>query len=112
MSTIFCCYSVTPFRLRQLDHEAKFGAFVRWTGIQTTSSVLVDSSSLVSDAPYAIQLRRQINYGPQESIRYFVSASNGADFAEVTGDDFLKWDFDELNSYLAINGPKDLEIPC
>ncbi|KAF2808302.1 uncharacterized protein BDZ99DRAFT_51551 [Mytilinidion resinicola] len=84
MSAIFCCSAITPYPPRQLDHEAKFGAFIRWTGIQTTSSVLVDSSSLVSGAPYAIQPVRQINYGPQESIRYFVPASNGADFAEAT----------------------------
>ena len=90
MSAIFCCSSITPYRPRQLDHEAKFGAFIRWTGIQTTSSVPVNSSSLVSGALYAVQLVRQINYGLQESIRYFVPASNGADFAEATEDDILK----------------------
>ncbi|KAL9120833.1 MAG: hypothetical protein Q9187_002612 [Circinaria calcarea] len=98
MSAVFCCSSISPFRPRQLDHEAKFRTFMRWAGLQTTSLVPVDGS-LVGSAPYAIQLVRQINYGPQESIRYFVPASNGSDFAEATEDDLLKSNFDKLNSY-------------
>ena len=77
---------------------------MHWAGLQTTSLVPVDSS-LVSSAPYAIQLVRQINYGPQESIRYFVPASNGSEFAEATEDDLLKSNFDKLNTYLIMNSP-------
>lgn len=109
MSAIFCWEAITPYHPRQLDHEVKFGAFIRWTGIRTTFSVPVDGSSLVSSAPYTIQLVRQINYGSRELVRYFVPASNGADFAEATEDDLLEWNFDKLNLYLTINGPKELE---
>ncbi|KAL9130055.1 MAG: hypothetical protein Q9217_001659 [Psora testacea] len=98
MSAIFCCSSISPYRPRQLDHQAKFRAFMRWAGLQTTTLVPVDGS-LVGSAPYAIQLVRQINYGPQESIRYFVLASNGSDFVEAIEDDLLKSNFDKLNSY-------------
>ncbi|KAL8706817.1 MAG: hypothetical protein Q9201_000188 [Fulgogasparrea decipioides] len=98
MSAVFCCSSISPYRPRQLDHEAKFRTFTRWAGLQTTSLVPV-GGSLVSSAPYAIQLAKQINYGPQESIRYFVPASNGSDFAEATENDLLKSNFEKLNSY-------------
>ena len=77
---------------------------MRWAGPQTTSPVPVDGL-LASSAPYAIQLVRQINYGPLESTRYFVPASNGSDFAEATEDDLLKSNFEKLNSYLIMNSP-------
>ena len=104
MSALFCCSSISPFRPRHLDHEAKFTTFMRWTSLLTTSLVPVDDS-LVSGAPYAVQLVKQINYGPQESIRYFVPASNGSDFAEATEDDLLESNFEKLNSYLIIISP-------
>lgn len=100
----FCCSSISPYRPRQLDHEAKFTTFMRWAGLQTTSPVPVDGL-LISSAPYAIQLVRQINYGPLESIRYFVPASNGSDFAEATEGDLLESNFEKLNSYLIMNSP-------
>ena len=62
--------------------------------------------SLVSTAPYAVQLVKQINYGPQESIRYFVPASNGSDFAEAEEDDLLTSNFEKMNSYLIMNSSK------
>ena len=77
---------------------------MRWAEPQTTSLIPVDGS-LVSSAPYAIQLMKQINYGPQESIKYFVPASNGSDFAETTKNDLLKSNFEKLNSYLITNSP-------
>lgn len=98
MSAIFCCTSINPYRPGRLDHDAKLDAFMQWAQLQTTSLVLEDNSSLVSNAPYAIQLVRQVNYGPQESIRYFVPASNS--FAEATEDDLLKINFEKVNSYL------------
>ena len=108
MSAIFCCSTISPYRPRQLDHESKFKIFLRWAGLQTTSLIPIDGS-LVSSAPYAIQLVRQINYGPQESIRYFVPASNGSDFAEAIEDDLLTSNFDKLNSYID-HGQKSHEL--
>lgn len=102
MSCFFCCSSIKPYRPRRLDHEAKFRTFMRWAEPQTTSLVPVDGS-LVSSAPYAVQLVKQINYGAQESIKYFVPASNGSDFAETTENDLLKSNFEKLNSYLITN---------
>jgi hypothetical protein len=87
LGAFLCCSSISPYHPRRLDHEAKFDAFMQWADLQTTSLVSGDGSSLVSSAPYAIQLVRQINYGPQESIRYFVPASDGFDFAEAIEDD-------------------------
>ena len=106
MSAIFCCSSISPYRPRQLDHEANLRSFVHWASLQTTALVPVDGS-LVSSAPYAIQLVKQVNYGPQESTRYFFPASNGSDFAESTEDDLLDANFGKVNSYVIMNSPKN-----
>ena len=111
MSTIFCCSSISPYRPRQLDHEAKFRSFIHWAGLQTTALVPVDGS-LVSSAPYAIQLVKQINYGPQESTRYFSPASNGSDFAESAEDDLLDANFEKVNSYVIMNSPTSSRSRC
>ena len=104
MSVLFCCSSISPYHPRQLDHEAKFTTFMRWANLQTTSPVPVDDS-LMTSAPYAVQLVRQVNYGPVELIRYFVPASNGSHFAEATEDDLVESGFEKLNSYLIVNSP-------
>lgn len=111
MSAIFCCSSISPYRPRGLDHEAKFRTFMCWATSETTSLVSVEGSSLVSSAPYAVQVVRQINYGQQESTRYFVPVSNGSDFTEVTEDDLLKSNFDKLNSYVFMNRPPRVTDP-
>ncbi len=105
MSAVFCCSSISPYRPQQLDHEAKFRTFTSWAGLQTTSVVPADGS-LVSTALYAVQLVKQINYGPQESIRYFIPASNGSDFAEAEENDLLTSNFEKMNSYLIMNSSK------
>ncbi|KAF2105213.1 hypothetical protein BDV96DRAFT_617900 [Lophiotrema nucula] len=55
----------------------------------------VDGSSLVKSIPYTIQLVRQINHGPQESIRYFIPMANDTDFVEAMEDHLLKWNFEK-----------------
>lgn len=105
MSNILCCSSIRLYRPRQLDHEAKFRAFMSWAGLQTASLVPTDGCSAASSAPYAIQLVRQINYGPQESIRYFIPAGNGSNFMEATEDNLLMSNFEKVNSYESINSP-------
>ena len=100
-ATIFCCSSVSPYRPppRPLDHETKFRAFTRWALLQKASHLIVDDlSSIVDNAPFVVQLVRQINYGPQESVRYFVPASDGSNFAETTENDLVKSNFEKLNS--------------
>lgn len=64
---------------------------------------LVDGLSLVKSVPYAIQLVRQINHGPQESVRYFIPTANDTDFVEAMEDHLLKWNFEKVNSYVVIS---------
>ncbi|KAF2963867.1 hypothetical protein GQX73_g9698 [Xylaria multiplex] len=97
MSSIFCCSSIKAYRPARLDHEAKFDNFMRWT--QADPGVPANGSSLVSDAKYAVQLVRQVNYGPQESIRYFIPVGNNAAFLEVSEDALLSANFQKLNSF-------------
>ena len=104
MSAIFCCSSISPYRPRLLDHEAKSKAFMRWASLHKSSLSVDDESALtVNSAPYAVQLVRQVNYGPQESIRYFVPAKNDSDFTETTEDILVESNFEKLNSYLTDN---------
>ncbi|KAM5527050.1 MFS multidrug transporter [Fusarium oxysporum f. sp. phaseoli] len=99
MSAIFCCPDIKPYRPRWLDHEPKFTAFLRWTNHLTTPLATEDDFSVVNNAPYAVQLVRQVNYGPQEVIRYFVPAENDSIFMETTETDLLNANFEKLNSY-------------
>ncbi|KAL5382851.1 hypothetical protein PMIN02_009818 [Paraphaeosphaeria minitans] len=99
MATIFCCSFFTPYRPRPLDHDGKFTKFTRWSTSQRTSAVLDDNpSSLVNTAPYAVQLVRQINFGPQEAVRYFVPTT-GDEFVETTEDSLIEANFEKLNSF-------------
>ena len=53
------------------------------------------------DPPFAVQLVRQVNYGPLESKRYFIPAKNGPEenaFVEVTEQDLIQANFQKLNS--------------
>ncbi|BCR96437.1 uncharacterized protein AKAW2_21377S [Aspergillus luchuensis] len=98
MSSIFCCPSINPYRPRKLDHEDKFEAFMQWTKLE--SSPTLDLASVGADTvPYAVQLVKQVNFGPQESIRYFAPAGTGSQFVEVAEGDLIDWNFEKLNSY-------------
>lgn len=51
------------------------------------------------NSPFAVQLVRQVNYGPLESKRYFVPLEGGEnEFREVVEDDLIKANFQKLNS--------------
>ncbi|KAI0521405.1 hypothetical protein F5B22DRAFT_596742 [Xylaria bambusicola] len=97
MPSILCCSSIKPYRPTLVDHEPKFTQFMRWA--KSDPVVSADESSLLSSAAYAIQLVRQVNYGPQESIRYFVPASGSSDFLEVTENELIPENFEKLNSF-------------
>lgn len=101
MAHIFCCSSIRPYRPQKLDHEAKFNAFMRWAEFQT-SQAPTGGSALASSALYAVQLVRQINFGSQESIRYFIPGVTGSECIELAEDDLLKWNFEKVNSYAKI----------
>jgi hypothetical protein len=92
---IFCCANFAPYRPNVLDHESKFSAFINWAkanGKPTAST----ASSLVG-VPYAVQLVRQINFGPQESIRYFIPTEFSG-FQEINERYLIDANFEKLNS--------------
>ncbi|KAM7191214.1 hypothetical protein V8F20_009392 [Naviculisporaceae sp. PSN 640] len=97
MSAMFCCSSITPFRPRYLDHEAKFSAFIKWAGKEPAPD---SDSSLVPSAPYAIQVVKQVNYGPQESIRCFVPCHSN--FKEATEDALVEANLKKVNSPVSV----------
>ena len=84
---------------QKLDHETKFEAFMQWA--KSESSPTQDRLlSLANIAPYAVQLVKQVNFGPQVSVRYFAPAENGLGFVELAEHDLLEWNFEKLNSYV------------
>lgn len=54
---------------------------------------------LVLKPDFAVQLVRQVNYGPLESKRYFVpNGSNDGGFIEISEDDLIQANFQKLNA--------------
>jgi hypothetical protein len=104
MSSLFCCGSVKPYRPARLLHEDKFKAFMAWAEFLKDSSPFIGDGAekvdlIVLQPPYAIQLVRQINYGPLESKRYFIPVKgNDDEFTEVVEDDLIHANFQKLNS--------------
>ena len=106
MSAVFCCSKIEPYRPRRLDHESKFVAFMTWIGNTTTPLLPRHEHLSISNAPYAVQIVRQVNFGAQESIRYFIPVDGESHFAEATEDDLLEANFEKLNSYSYISDPQ------
>lgn len=103
MSSTFCCESIKPYKPRRLDHESKFTAFMNWA--QDTNADAQpeenadDSTSKLTNAPYAVQLVRQINFGPLESKRYFIPlGGDEGPFNEIFENDLVEANFKKLNS--------------
>jgi len=90
--SLFCCTSIRPYRPRYLDHESKFTSFMSWAATATPE---LEEASL-SSSPYAIQLVRQINFGPIETKRYF--AHHDGSFVEITERDLSDANFRKLNA--------------
>ncbi|KAM0260043.1 hypothetical protein ACHAQJ_002967 [Trichoderma viride] len=97
MPDLFCCPSIKPYRPRRLDHEEKFDRFMQWA--KFASSNPSEGYLLITDSQYAVQLVKQVNFGSQESIRYFIPASNGIEYVEITESNLLEANFKKLNSY-------------
>ena len=100
MAALFCCDSITPYKSRQIDHEAKFTAFMTWAQAQSTTDENNEKPNLDQLAPpYAVQLVRQVNFGPLESKRYFVPVT-GQDgpFVEITESEMINANFKKFNS--------------
>ncbi|KAI1148028.1 hypothetical protein F4825DRAFT_435465 [Nemania diffusa] len=97
MPSILCCSSINPYRPKKLDHEPKFNSFMSWAKSDPTEPA--NGSSIVSSAPYVVQLVRQINYGRRESIRYFIPDTNSSAFLKATEQDLIQANFEKLNSF-------------
>jgi hypothetical protein len=71
-----------------------------WATFPKTVSPSQEALNLVDPkTPYAVQLVRQINYGPLESKRYFIPSEDKDEaFVEVTEKDLLTANFQKLNS--------------
>ncbi|KAF3074471.1 hypothetical protein CFAM422_003836 [Trichoderma lentiforme] len=80
MPALFCCSSIQPYRPKRLDHEHKFDKFMQWA--KSTSAKPDVVPILIVSADYVVQLVRQANYGPQESVRYFMTVNDGIEFTE------------------------------
>lgn len=100
MSSLFCCDSVQSYRPQILSHEQKFRMFMLWAKYprnSVISTVAVDLLSLKPD--FAVQLVRQVNYGPLESKRYFIpSSSSDGGFLEISENDLIQANFQKLNA--------------
>ncbi|KAL5352303.1 hypothetical protein ACLOAV_002250 [Pseudogymnoascus australis] len=106
MAGVFCCLSgPKPYRPQILSHEPKFEAFLRWMPASQDASTVgtIEGKSILSDdsSTYAIQVVQQVNYGPLESKRYFISGDGGrgTNFYEVTEGDLIQANFEKLNAY-------------
>jgi hypothetical protein len=103
MSSLFCCESIKPYRPQYLLHQQKFSSFIDWASYPRDASLCGGEVGMASfaelDPPFAVQLVRQVNYGPLESKRYFIPAKNGENvFVEVVEDDLIQANFQKLNS--------------
>jgi hypothetical protein len=103
-NNVFCCSNLQPYRPKTLDHEPEFTDFISWAaraslGTSCAAEKSSDTSGATEHYPYAVQLVRQVNYGPLESKRYFVPQDNPAkDFVEVTVEDLVDANFEKVNS--------------
>jgi hypothetical protein len=87
------------------EAEARFDEFIGWAKSITdsgddTGTGTGAAAGIGADAPYAVQLVRQRNFGPLESKRYFVPATGGAGdgFVEVTERDLVSANFAKIDS--------------
>ncbi|KAL2073709.1 hypothetical protein VTL71DRAFT_11035 [Oculimacula yallundae] len=105
MSGIFCCSSFKPYRPKQLDHESKFSAFMKWSNSSAVATSINPSkpvTTLLNSSAYVVQVVRQKNFGALEWKRYFAVVANSgvvADFNEISGQDIIDANFEKLNSY-------------
>ncbi|KAJ4413865.1 hypothetical protein N0V82_008266 [Gnomoniopsis sp. IMI 355080] len=101
MSSLFCCGSIQPYRPQTLSHEHKFKTFMSWAICPRESTASPDPVDLLALKPeFAVQLVRQVNYGPLESKRYFVPrGSDDGEFLEIAESDLIQANFQKLNAY-------------
>ncbi|CAH0027374.1 unnamed protein product [Clonostachys rhizophaga] len=101
MASLFCCDGVLPYRPQHLDHEEKFRTFMQWAKFPRDSFVQGDNGYFSRTSPsFAVQLVKQVNYGPLEAKRYFIPEQGGTgNFVEVSENYLIEGNFEKLNSY-------------
>lgn len=100
MLSLFCCDSIQPYRPQTLSHEHKFKTFMSWARHPRESAASSNTVDLISLKPeFAVQLVRQVNFGPLESKRYFVpgGVSNSV-YLEISESDLIQANFQKLNA--------------
>lgn len=104
LTPIFCCPHITPYRPRILDQESKFNEFLEWALLKITSEISSDYDTSSPVPEYAVQLVKQVNYGPLESRRYFIPRRDlcEVEFIEVGEQWLIDNNFEKLNSYVYI----------
>ncbi|KAH6963213.1 hypothetical protein FAVG1_10942 [Fusarium avenaceum] len=99
MSSLFCCSSIEPYRSQYLSHQSKFNNFMAWASFPKDSSPGEVNMSNVAPS-FAVQLVRQVNFGPLESKRYFIPTDAiEDDFVEITEGDLIQANFQKVNTY-------------
>lgn len=90
--------SYKPYKSRRLDHEGKFDSFMDW--VNTSDTVDIQNAELPDlDPPFAVQLGRQVNFGPLESKKYFIPTNDSdGPFKEITESDLIQANFQKLNA--------------
>ncbi|KAE9574362.1 hypothetical protein CGCF415_v004647 [Colletotrichum fructicola] len=106
MSALLCCESLKPYKALCTDHEVRFTRFMAWA--KDGQRTVIEEASKIDGTNriplYAIQLVRQVNYGPLESKRYFVNfADRTHSYVEVAEDFLIHVNFQKINSFFEIN---------
>ncbi|KAG4261812.1 hypothetical protein FPRO04_09786 [Fusarium proliferatum] len=101
MSTLFCCGAIEPYRPQYLSHQSKFNNFMSWASFPRESTLDETQHDLSQLNPsYAVQLVRQVNFGPLESKRYFIPQNTSeGQYVEVSEQDLIQANFKKLNTY-------------
>ncbi|POR39678.1 Uncharacterized protein TPAR_00130 [Tolypocladium paradoxum] len=108
MSSLFRCHSVKPYRARHLSHEAIFTTFMAWSSFPQASSISdAEKPNLTElNPPFAMQLVRQVNFGPLESKRHFALAgASSRTFVEIAEGDLIQANFQKLDSHVHTRTP-------
>lgn len=72
-----------------------------WANFPKDSSPQQGIDIADKNPPFAVQLVRQVNYGPLEGKRYFIRLEGESeDFVEVTENQLIQANFQKLNTYV------------
>lgn len=95
---IFCCASIEGFKNRTIDHEDKFRKFLAWAKFPKNSELDIAATPSSAGTAYAIQVVRQVNYGPIDFKRYFLIDAAGHGVTGVSEKVLIDSNFQKLNT--------------